>query len=161
MIATHPDTGQRGKLAGVLIQNQSAHDGEHAWVVIGIGVNIGARLLPSTSDPSAFPPIGLAQLDETWIQPAAHQREDLIMQIVDTVLVHIETASTAPDEQLAYAWNGHDLWHEHLLTMTEPSGHRHTGIGLGVNADGAYQININGDIRSFYSGQLRPATESA
>ena len=161
VIATHPDTGQRGKLAGVLVQNQPANDGEHAWVVIGVGVNIATRLLPAASDASAFPPIGLAQLDETWIQPVNHQREDLIMQIVDTILVHIETAATAPDEQLARAWNSHDLWHDSHLTITEPSGRRHTGTGFGVNADGAYQINVNGDIRSFYSGQLRPAVEPA
>ncbi len=161
VIATHPDTGQRGKLVGILVQNQTADDGEHAWVVIGVGVNIGTRLLPNTSDASAFPPIGLAQLDETWIQPVSHQREDLIMQIVDTILVHIETASAAPDEQLARTWNGHDLWHGCRLIATEPSGHRHTGLGCGVNADGAYQVDINGETRSFYSAQLRPATEPA
>ena len=165
VIATHPDTAQRGKLAGILVQNQTAHDGKHAWVVIGVGVNIGPRLLPNSNrnkhsnDVSAFAPIGLAQLDEAWIQPMPQQREDLIMQIVDTILVHIETASAAPDEQLARAWNAHDLWRDSHLTITEPSGHQHTGIGCGVNADGAYQVQINGEMRPFHSGQLRPATE--
>ncbi|TDR30199.1 biotin--[acetyl-CoA-carboxylase] ligase [Hydromonas duriensis] len=156
VIATHPDTGQRGKLAGILVHNQIADDGQHAWAVIGIGLNIGARLLPNQNNDAAFAPIGLAQLDERWITPREGQREELLMQIVDTVLVHIETAAPAPDEQLATTWNAHDLWFNQPMSITTSAGQSTQGIGRGVNHHGAYQLLTEQGLLHFYSGQLRP-----
>ena len=157
LIATHPDTAQRGKLAGILVQTLPVTS-DHAWVVIGIGVNVAARWLPFNATQSALPPIGLAQLSETWISPKVGVRDALLMQLVDTVLVHIETATLQND--LPSTWNEYDLWRDTPVTLTDPKGIEHHGIGAGINANGEYQIDSAGQVLSFHSGQLRARQDS-
>lgn len=160
VIATHPDTAQRGKLAGILVQSQPAQDGRNAWVVIGVGVNIGARLLPSSTSPSAFAPIGIAQLDAAWINPIKGQREQLLIQIVDTIMVHIETAVNESAQTLPQAWNSFDLWRGEPLSATDATGKKTTGTGAGINLDGAYQLQTPTDLFALHSGQLQLAPQS-
>lgn len=152
VIATHPDTQQRGKLAGILVQT-SAVTPETSWVVIGVGVNIAARWLPQHVAQSAFAPIGLAQLSEAWMTPAAGAREALIMQLVDTILVQIETA--ASQNNWHQHWNTHDLWLHQPVTLIDPQHTAHHGVGLGINPQGEYQLHIDNRIVAFCSGSLR------
>ncbi len=154
VIAQHPDTGQRGKLAGILVQSQPAHHG-HAWVVIGVGVNVAPRLLPQQINASAFAPIGLAQLAPQWSTPEAGAREALLIALVDTILVHIETA--ALNQDLPKLWNAHDIWRGQAVTLTDPQGAEHHGTAAGIAPSGAYQLKLdsNGTLKAFVSGQLR------
>lgn len=155
VIAHHPDTNQRGKLAGILVQSTATTQADTQWVVIGVGINVAARLLPQSISPSAFAPIGLAQLSSQWISPPAGERDALLMQLVDTILVHIETI--AVQGSLASLWNAHDLWQNQWVTLTDAQGAEHTGIGAGINELGEYQLRNNSNLKSFLSGQLRPA----
>ncbi|MGL4768172.1 MAG: biotin--[acetyl-CoA-carboxylase] ligase [Formosimonas sp.] len=148
IIARHPATGQRGKLAGILVQSQNLTDA-HAWVVIGVGVNIGARLLPQHN--SAFAPMGAAQLSEAWVQPAAGLREQLLIQLVDAIVLCIEH----PSPTWLNEWNAQDLWRNAAVTLTDPQQVAHNGTGAGINLDGAYVLRHNGVDTAFHSGQLR------
>lgn len=159
VIASHPDTGQRGKLAGILVQSTATAQPNTLWVVVGVGINVAARLLPQNISPSVFVPIGLAQLSSKWMSPPAGEREALLMQLVDTILVHIETISV--QGSLANQWNPHDLWYDHAMTLTDAQGNEHTGIGAGINDLGEYQLLSNNTLKSFHSGQLRPEKTSS
>ena len=111
------DTGtHKGKLAGILVQTNPSEHSATRWVVIGVGLNVASRLHESMDDttPSAFPPIGLAQLDSAWqIQHLpTGARETLLMRLVDAILLQIEAAHTLPDPQLTQHWNAYDVWQQ-------------------------------------------------
>ncbi len=168
----------KGKLAGILVQanpnNDSKHPDGHAmrWVVIGVGMNIAPRLQEQASDvglaPSAFAPIGLAQIDPTW---HAHSltigtRETLLMQLVDAILCAIENAHRLPDAALAQHWNQYDLWHRHTVQWAEhgtvdSAAQNEYGTALGINAWGEYRIqpaiidSTAAPIVTLNSGQIR------
>lgn len=153
VIVHHSNTEQTGKLAGILIQTQINQQDETAWVVIGVGLNIVARL-PSTN---TMQPIGLAQLSEKWEQPNTAEREILLMRLVESIFLLIEK-----DDQHNFTeqWNQHDLWRNSFISFIDPQGVEHHGKSLGINIDGAYQLKMSDDtLRVFHSGQLRPFKE--
>ena len=176
----------KGKLAGILVQaNPNNHSSPESrstmrWVVIGVGLNIAPRLddpsMNTDLAPSAFAPIGLAQIDPTWHARtlALGARETLLMQLVDAILCAIETAHALPDTSLAQRWNQYDLWQQHTVQWAEhgtvdeaaPSEY---GTALGINAWGEYRIQpaiidpaTAAPIVTLNSGQIRayhPMTE--
>ena len=155
----------RGKLAGILVQTNPSEHSTMRWVVIGVGLNVASRQHERLNDiaPSAFPPIGLAQLDPTWLpqQTAAGARETLLMRLVDAILLHIESAHALPDPQLAQHWNPYDVWQQQTVqwtdngTIAESTDNRY-GAAQGVDAWGAYRIRSHsGEIITLNSGQMR------
>ena len=148
VIATHPDTAQRGKLAGVLVQSLPVNE-QSFWVVLGVGLNVSARWLPQHA--SNFAPIGLAQLATEWMSPSAGAREILLMQLVDNIMLHIETTHS----EWVGEWNTQDLWRNLPVTLTDPQQLEHHGIGAGINAHGEYQLVNDASKTAFHSGQLK------
>ena len=161
------DTGtHKGKLAGILVQTNPSEHSATRWVVIGVGLNVASRLHESMDDttPSAFPPIGLAQLDSAWqIQHLpTGARETLLMRLVDAILLQIETAHTLPDPQLTQHWNAYDVWQQQSVQWSE-NGTVDTAMNLpygaaqGINEWGAYRIRSAADnaIITLNSGQIR------
>ena len=159
----------RGKLAGILVQTNPSEHSDTRWVVIGVGLNIASRLHDSADiAPSAFAPIGLAQLDDAW---QAHRlltgaREALLMQLVDAILHSIESAHALPDAQLAEHWNQYDLWQQQTIQWTDSGAidapsETDYGTALGINAWGEYRIQpaitspTSAPIVSLNSGQIR------
>ncbi len=149
IIATHPDTSNQGKLAGILVQSLPDVAQQSAWVVIGVGLNIAPRLMPAGAQ--GFAPIGLAQIASNWVAPEVGAREALIVALVDAILQTINAASSA---NLAPEWNAHDLWHQQSVRLTKPDGAHIEGIGLGINSSGAYQVMQGSQIHTVQSGQL-------
>lgn len=144
------DTGaHKGKLAGILVQTNPSEHSAMRWVVIGVGVNIASRRHDSANDtaPTAFPPIGLAQLDPAWLAQNVIEgaREALLMRLVDGILQQIEAAHALPDAQLAQLWNPYDVWQQRTVqwtdngTIDETDNHQY-GAALGIDAWGAYRI---------------------
>lgn len=161
------DTGtHKGKLAGILVQTNPSEHSATRWVVIGVGLNVASRLHESMDDttPSAFPPIGLAQLDSAWqIQHLpTGARETLLMRLVDAILLQIEAAHTLPDPQLTQHWNAYDVWQQQSVQWSE-NGTVDTAMNLpygaaqGINEWGAYRIRSAADnaIITLNSGQIR------
>ena len=161
------DTGtHKGKLAGILVQTNPSEHSATRWVVIGVGLNVASRLHESMDDttPSAFPPIGLAQLDSAWqIQHLpTGARETLLMRLVDAILLQIEAAHTLPDLQLTQHWNAYDVWQQQSVQWSE-NGTVDTAMNLpygaaqGINEWGAYRIRSAADnaIITLNSGQIR------
>ncbi len=145
----------KGKLAGILVQTNPSEYSDMRWVVIGVGLNIASRLNDRLNDssmstdlaPSAFAPIGLAQIDPTWHAHtlAIGARETLLMQLVDAIICAIESAHALPDASLAQHWNQYDLWQQHTVQWAEngtvdESTAADYGTALGINAWGEYRI---------------------
>lgn len=165
-------SSHRGKLAGILVQTNPSEHSDARWVVIGVGLNIASRLHDTNGyadlPPSAFAPIGLAQLDSTW---HAHNlsvgaRETLLMQLVDAILCAIETAHPLPDAQLSEQWNQYDLWQQQTIQWTDNGtvdslNSTDYGTALGINAWGEYRIQpaittpTSATIVTLNSGQIR------
>ena len=145
----------KGKLAGILVQTNPSEHSDMRWVVIGVGLNIASRLNDRLNDhststdlaPSAFAPIGLAQIDPTWHARtlAIGARETLLMQLVDAIICAIESAHALPDASLAQRWNQYDLWQQYTVQWAEngtvdESTAADYGTALGINAWGEYRI---------------------
>lgn len=162
----------KGKLAGILVQTNPSDHSQTRWVVIGVGLNIASRLHdtdnPSECTPSAFAPMGLAQIDSAWHaqRVSAGARETLLMQLVDAILQAIEHAHALPDSTLAERWNAYDLWHQHTVQWSEggtvaDSDSAEYGLALGLNPWGEYRIQpsitspSSAPIISLNSGQIR------
>ncbi len=150
-----------GKLAGILVQTAQSEHADMNWVVIGVGLNIvsRARNAPHKKNQSAFNPIGLAQVDAHWLAPKAGEREALLMQLVDQLLLHIDGEHALGGEFLASQWNAHDIWLNQAIVWIDPFGQQHHGIGQGIDASDTYQMDTPRGPVAIYSGQLRSALD--
>ena len=152
-----------GKLAGILVQSNPSTQDQMNWVVIGVGVNIAPRadLTVDKKTKPAFIPTSLSQADTQWLNPAQGAREALIMHIVDEILLHIDGERVLSNEYLATQWNQHDIWQHQAIVWIDPFGQKHHGTGLGIDANGTYQMSSRRGQVAIYSGQIRSAhTES-
>ena len=149
----------KGNLAGILVQSNPSTQEQMNWVVIGVGMNIASRAnLPlSKKTNSAFIPTSLSQVDAQWLNPKVGAREALIMHIVDEILLHIDGERALSNDYLATQWNQHDIWLHQPIIWIDPFGQKHHGTGLGIDANGTYQMHSSRGQVAIYSGQIRSA----
>ena len=150
----------KGKLAGILVQISPISNNAN-WVVIGVGINIASRKdIPlSKNNMAAFAPMGLAQVDLHWCSPKSGEREALLMQLVDTILLHVDSDDSLTPENMSQEWNAFDVWRGQDILWIDPFGQKHPGIGQGIDSDGTYQmLSPRGQV-AIYSGQIRSAVE--
>lgn len=174
---THHQTQQpiQGKLAGILVQTQTQpntnpHDTNN-WVVIGVGLNLASRhdlsrpmtkrssAQPIAAHFSAYAPIGLAQTSTEWQAPPPGVREQLLMQLVDAILLHIDSSSNQTNQELCTQWNTFDLWRNQAIVWIDPFGQKHHGTGQGINPDGSYHMHSAQGSVHILSGQIRSASD--
>jgi BirA family transcriptional regulator, biotin operon repressor / biotin---[acetyl-CoA-carboxylase] ligase len=124
------------KLAGILIETQNRQDGGLA-VVIGIGLNV------HMADAER------AQIDQTctdvceWLS-AACDRNQLVALLLAECIGVCQGFPQNSAELLAEYRRDYDALKQQTVTIRRDNGLQQTALSLGVAADGALQVQIDG-----------------
>ncbi len=138
----------RQKVAGILVEKISS--GNQACFLVGVGINVNqsANDIESLNDvAAAFPPGSLK----------VHLGSEIEMQ---TLLIAVINR-LADNATLETQWEEHcgsrfDFLGEQI-TFTKAGGEQVSGIFKGVDSTGRIQIDVDGELQFFASGQLGPS----
>jgi len=133
------------KLGGILIEHRGEF-GASARLIVGLGLNI------------AMQPDQAGAIDQPWTRladhcPALPERNHLASAMLEAVLgavIAFETDGFAP---FAARWADYDLTRDRAVRVLEANGERR-GIARGIGADGALQVEIDGQLTRLYSGDV-------
>lgn len=134
------------KLGGLLVETVGDGDG----VVAGIGINV------------RMPPNAEVAIDQPWIDLATlgvgTTRVALAAQLVTAWMDALDSFAHGGLDAFRARWRALDTLADAPVRIATASGDRH-GIARGIAADGALQVEIDGHLERFHSGDvsLRPA----
>jgi BirA family biotin operon repressor/biotin-[acetyl-CoA-carboxylase] ligase len=134
------------KLAGILIETQNRQDGSLA-VVIGIGLNVH------------MPADERAQIDQActdvseWL-PHALDRNQLVALVLIECMAVCQGFPQNSTELLAEYRRDYDALKQQTVTIRRDDGQQQTALSLGVAADGALQVQIDGVEQRLMAGDV-------
>lgn len=142
------------KLAGILIEHRGEAGGQ-SRVVIGVGMNVSMQLEQA------------ATVDQPWRRLADYvspmpERNDIAAQLLDAVLAALSTFQNDGFEPFRARWHQLDIARDQTV-MVDDGANQRRGIARGIAADGALQVEFDGQIQSVYAGEvsLRVQPQSA
>ena len=132
------------KLAGVLIETQSAPDGG-LWTVIGVGMNLA---LPDELERA----IGRPAASAPWL--ASMERAALMAALLERL-----AASLAQFEQQGFAafsarWNRLHAWQGRPVAIVDHGATLHEGVAAGVDDSGALLLDTAGGRIAIVAGDV-------
>jgi len=132
------------KLAGVLIETQSAPDGG-LWTVIGVGMNLA---LPDELEQA----IGRPAASAPWL--ASMERAALMAALLERL-----AASLAQFEQQGFAafsarWNRLHAWQGRPVAIVDHGATLHEGVAAGVDDSGALLLDTAGGRIAIVAGDV-------
>jgi len=134
------------KLAGLLIESIARPDGM-IHLIIGLGINI--HIPPGTLDMLDQPWTDLTQAG--WNPCSRNQLAANLLTGLAKTLRNFETNGLAPFLEL---WRARDILNGKNLSIQISAGQNISGIGAGIDDQGALQIYHGATIRSFSSGEV-------
>ena len=134
------------KVAGILV--------ELHWngcqlldVILGIGINVGVKALPSGTD-FDFPATNLEAVIQYQIN-----RLDLLVSVLESLLKWYRRLA---EPGLISAWNDRLAYKNQLVSLTSPKGPVIEGKVFGVEKDGSLVLEIGGtEKRHYHSGEIQ------
>ncbi|MES2299509.1 MAG: biotin--[acetyl-CoA-carboxylase] ligase [Pseudomonadota bacterium] len=133
-----------GKLAGILIETQSAPDGA-TWAVIGVGINL---LMPDELEAR----IGHAAAAAPWL--AKMDRAALMAALLDalaTMLAQFEQTGFAP---FCARWNSRHAHQGRAVSIIDAGLVLHEGVAAGVDASGCLLLDTSTGRVAVVSGDV-------
>ncbi|MCO8122639.1 biotin--[acetyl-CoA-carboxylase] ligase [Stieleria sp. TO1_6] len=132
------------KLGGILIETAAAIPER---TVIGIGLNLSQTPQLDGTDQSAHP-ISLVELTSRAVQPA-----DVLVAVIESLVESITSLSQRPHEVLA-EYRSRCVLSGKSLSLKQNDQLIH-GVCCGISDDGSLELFIDGQRRSFRSGEVR------
>ncbi len=143
--------GDRGKLAGTLIEAQGDMLGPSA-VVIGVGLNLSmpAHLLSRIDQPVSSLATMVADTPGATV-PERNYVLAIILRELQTVL-----SGFARDgfSVLREEWEGYHAFHDQTVQLCLPDGTVELGIARGVTESGALMLETAGGMKKFNVGEI-------
>ena len=133
-----------GKVAGILIDLETATPGVLA--VIGIGLNLQ---LPRSDDDMLYPPAALAQSLASL--PERHQ---LLACLLRELIVVLDGFAQHGFTALRDDWQARHAWQNRRVGLFEAGLPEREGICLGADADGALLLQTASGKQRFFSGDV-------
>jgi BirA family biotin operon repressor/biotin-[acetyl-CoA-carboxylase] ligase len=126
------------KLGGILIETQALQGQRH--VVIGIGLNI----LPRSAEGLSTPPAALTELRPDWDAPQA------LLAIATPLVRAVQRFEQAGFAPFRAAFDALDLLRHRPLRLSDGT----TGIGQGVDTDGALLVQTDAGLQRVSSAEV-------
>lgn len=175
------DQGSISKLAGILIELQGGMDGP-CTAIIGVGVNVNwpadylhmTRTELTVAEAQAYPPVDLNSLTAAHADAAAVSRNLLAALLINRLVAMCQSMESSPGTvvnaqiqgqlqgsdatlqaplKLVDNWREHDVLYGHKLAVQQGSQNM-VGVAAGIDAGGAYQVDIDGQRRVFNSSAV-------
>lgn len=133
------------KLGGILLEMRGEPPGA-CRVVAGIGVNV------------AMPEKAAAEIDQAWVDLAslagvAVSRNVLAARLIEQLFEVLETFSREGFRPFLAEWRQADCLMGHEVVVSD-ANQRWQGMAAGIAADGALEVNIQGETRRFLVGDV-------
>lgn len=133
------------KLAGILIDLEGTPN-EPCHAVIGIGLNLN---MPDKSG---------EQVDQPWTDLQRHtpekiNRNELVSEIILSLVSRLEQHKASGLESVIEEWNKFDYFYDQPVRLITGQNETH-GICKGINEQGALLLEINGEIKVIYGGEV-------
>ncbi len=133
------------KLAGILIDLEG-QSSEPCHCVIGIGLNL------------KMPKDSAAQVDQPWTDISHHtnkaiNRNNLVAEIIKSLTRRLTVHQSQQENTLVREWQALDYFYNKPVKLI--SGERIVrGICRGIDQQGALLLDINGELKTMYGGEL-------
>jgi len=143
--------GNKGKLAGILLEAQGDMLGPSA-VVIGIGLNLSTPryLLPQIDQPVSSLEDMVAGMSEINV-PERNHLFAVILRELQAILYEFASHGFAA---LRAEWESHHALHNQNLRLLLPDGRVEMGVARGVTENGALLLETAGGIQIFNAGEI-------
>lgn len=134
-----------GKVAGVLIELESAPASVAA--VIGIGLNL--QLPPAGDDDFLHPPAALAQA----VDPLP-ERHRLLAQVMIELAAVLERFADGGFAVLRDEWQARHAWQQRPVRLLNGARVDRAGVCLGADVDGALLLRTDAGVERCFSGDV-------
>ena len=138
------------KLGGILLEAAQRKHGVH--LVCGIGINVLKGVEPSNLQ---YPVISLQECpsEAKETKKLEFSRNHLAAIITNRLLELFQTFSAKGFTPWFNQWQAAHAFADERVKVTTPNG-IFKGKALGINSEGAYQVDCDGDIKSFISNEF-------
>jgi BirA family biotin operon repressor/biotin-[acetyl-CoA-carboxylase] ligase len=133
------------KLGGILIELEGESEGP-TDVVIGVGINVAANSLSSS------------EIDQPWTALSEHQsvmpsRNQLAALLLSQLIPRLDHFEQQGLGGLMSEWDALDRIRD-CPVWIDQEGARESGVARGITAIGALQVELNGGLCTYYSGDV-------
>ncbi len=133
------------KLAGILIEIASSQSDIQS-IVIGMGINVYNRT------------VMLANIDQPWTSLDQHldsvpARSQIAAMLISEIFLLLQTVEQNGLESIREEWRQYDLLINKPVSVVLCQVEQR-GFSRGINNDGSISVEINGELRTFMSGEV-------
>lgn len=140
---------QDSKLAGILVELQGELEEGVIHVVAGIGINV--HMSRAEGLEQSWTSLARTMPDRTW------QRNQLAADVIATVLEASEKFAATGFEGFRSQWQARDIFRDQPLKTVDGVL---LGTGCGVDYQGNYLIDVDGDLEKVRAGEISLRTHS-